>query len=242
LPYEFTVDVLFRFVGQHVPKRERDANSGEVKAKFTNVFVKNLAEEVTEDELRNLFAPYGKITSLAIAANDSDESKPKGFGFLNFEDYASAEKAVEELNDKEIHGKAIFVGRAQKKGEREEELRRHFEQLKLEKMNKFAGINLYVKNLDDTIDDERLRTEFAVFGDITSAKVMKDERGVSKGFGFVCFGVADEANKAVAEMNNKMLVSKPIYVALAQRKDQRKQQLEAQYAQRGASRLMQQVY
>lgn len=37
----------------------------------------------------------------------------------------------------------------------------------------FQGVNLYVKNLDDGIDDERLRKEFAPFGTITSAKVLK---------------------------------------------------------------------
>jgi polyadenylate-binding protein len=39
-------------------------------------------------------------------------------------------------------------------------------------MNRYQGVNLYVKNLDDTIDDERLRKEFSVFGTITSAKVV----------------------------------------------------------------------
>ncbi len=38
-------------------------------------------------------------------------------------------------------------------------------------MNKYQGVNLYIKNLDDTIDDERLRKEFSKFGTITSAKV-----------------------------------------------------------------------
>ena len=46
--------------------------------------------------------------------------------------------------------------------------------------SRFQGVNLYVKNLDDTIDDERLRNEFAPFGTITSAKVMCEE-GRSKG-------------------------------------------------------------
>jgi polyadenylate-binding protein len=40
-----------------------------------------------------------------------------------------------------------------------------------ERMNKYQGVNLYIKNLDDTIDDERLRKEFSKFGTITSAKV-----------------------------------------------------------------------
>lgn len=51
------------------------------------------------------------------------------------------------------------------------ELKRKFEQLKIERLNRYQGVNLYVKNLDDTIDDDRLRKEFAPFGTITSAKV-----------------------------------------------------------------------
>lgn len=42
----------------------------------------------------------------------------------------------------------------------------------MERMNRYQGVNLYVKNLDDTIDDERLRKEFSPFGTITSAKVV----------------------------------------------------------------------
>lgn len=43
--------------------------------------------------------------------------------------------------------------------------------MKLERINRYQGVNLYVKNLDDIIDDERLRKEFSQFGTITSAKV-----------------------------------------------------------------------
>lgn len=65
----------------------------------------------------------------------------------------------------------LYVGRAQKKAERQQELKRKFEQLKMDRMTRYQGVNLYVKNLDDTIDDERLRKEFTPFGTITSAKV-----------------------------------------------------------------------
>ena len=86
-------------------------------------------------------------------------------------------QAVDELNGKvyEEDGKIIYVGRAQKRTERLAELKDKFERLKQERMNRFQGVNLYVKNLDDTIDDEALRKEFAQFGSITSAKVIDFE-------------------------------------------------------------------
>ncbi|KAJ3341290.1 Protein phosphatase PP2A regulatory subunit B [Gonapodya sp. JEL0774] len=220
------------YVGLHVPKKERVAKTEELKAKFTNVYVKNLDEEVDDDEFRSMFEQFGPITSAVVSRDDMGKSR--GFGFVNFDDHESADKAVEAMNDTEHRGKRIYVARAQKKAEREEELRRQYERVREEKMNKYQGVNLYVKNLDDTFDDDKLRQEFSQFGTITSAKVMKDEKqqGVSKGFGFVCFSSPDEATKAVAEMNGRMIGSKPIYVALAQRKEARKQQLEAQMRQR----------
>ena len=70
---------------------------------------------------------------------------------------------------------------------------------------------------------------------------MRDEKGASKGFGFVCFSAPDEATKAVTELNGKMLGSKPLYVSLAQPKDIRQQQLAAQVAQREQIRSQQLV-
>merc|ERR1712238_238055 len=111
--------------------------------------------------------------------------------------------------------------------------------LKMERLNRYTGVNLFVKNLDGTIDDDKLRQEFAPFGTVTSAKVMYEE-GRSKGFGFVCFSSPEEATKAVTEMNGRIIVSKPLYVALAQRKEDRKAHLAQQYVQRVSGMRMQQ--
>lgn len=96
-----------------------------------------------------------------------------------------------------------------------------------------------MKNLDDQIDDERLRREFSGYGTITSAKVMNDETGRSKGFGFVCFSQPEEATKAVTEMNGKLVGAKPLYVALAQRREDRRAHLAGQYMQRLATMRLQ---
>lgn len=227
------------YVGKFIPRKEREKELGEKAKLFTNVYVKNFGEDMTDEKLREMFEKYGTITSHKVMSKD--DGKSRGFGFVAFEDPDAAEQAVIELNGKEIaEGKYMYVGRAQKKAERQQELKRKFEQLKIERLNRYQGVNLYVKNLDDTIDDERLRKEFTPFGTITSAKVMLED-GRSKGFGFVCFSAPEEATKAVTEMNGRIVGTKPLYVALAQRKDERKAHLASQYIQRMSNLRMQQM-
>jgi len=216
------------FVGPFVSRKERQAT--ESAKQFTNVYVKNLPEETDEDKLRDLFKECGTIKS-AVIMKDA-QGKSKGFGFVDFGAPEEAAAAVDKLNNSEHGGKTIFVGRAQKKHERESELRHKFEAIKLEQLTKYQGVNLFIKNLDDDFDDEKLRSVFTPFGTITSAKVMTDGKGHSKGFGFVCYTAPEEATKAVTEMNGKIVGSKPLYVALAQRKELRRAQLEAQFSQR----------
>lgn len=227
------------FVGKFIPRKDREKELGEKAKRFTNVYVKNFGEDFSDEDLLKMFDKYGHITSHRVMSKD--DGKGRGFGFVAFEDPEAAERACGELYGKElIEGKPLYVGRAQKKAERQMELKRKFEQLKMERLNRYQGVNLYVKNIDDNIDDERLRKEFAPFGTITSAKVMMEE-GRSKGFGFVCFSCPEEATKAVTEMNGRIVGTKPLYVALAQRKEDRKAHLASQYIQRVANMRMQQM-
>uniref|UniRef100_A0A674JPT0 Polyadenylate-binding protein n=1 Tax=Terrapene triunguis TaxID=2587831 RepID=A0A674JPT0_9SAUR len=217
------------FVGRFKSRKEREAELGAKAKEFTNVYIKNFGDDMDDERLKELFSKYGKTLSVKVMTDPTGKSK--GFGFVSFEKHEDANKAVEEMNGKDINGKMVFVGRAQKKVERQAELKRKFEQLKQERISRYQGVNLYIKNLDDTIDDEKLRKEFSPFGSITSAKVMLED-GRSKGFGFVCFSSPEEATKAVTEMNGRIVGSKPLYVALAQRKEERKAHLTNQYMQR----------
>ena len=141
------------FVGPFLRKQERDlATAG---SKFNNVYVKNVADSTTDEEFRKCFEAFGPISS-AVIMRDAD-GKSKGFGFVNFENVDDAAKAVESLNGKRINDKEWYVGRAQKKAEREAELKAKFEQVKKEREEKLQGANLYLKNIDDTVDDEKLK-------------------------------------------------------------------------------------
>ncbi|EAW08292.1 polyadenylate-binding protein [Aspergillus clavatus NRRL 1] len=278
------------FVGHHISKKDRQSKFDEMKANFTNIYIKNIDPDVTEEEFRKIFEQFGEITSATLSRDP--EGKSRGFGFVNYSTHESAQAAVDEMHDKEVKTQKLYVGRAQKKHEREEELRKQYEAARLEKASKYQGVNLYVKNLTDDVDDEKLRELFGPYGTITSAKVMRDstpaERtetpdsekekevnkenekkedeekaaeekpkesdeekkdetkksdkkllGKSKGFGFVCFSSPDEASKAVTEMNQRMVNGKPLYVALAQRKDVRRSQLEASIQARNTIRQQQ---
>ncbi|KAF1411811.1 Polyadenylate-binding protein 1, partial [Spheniscus magellanicus] len=220
------------FVGKFKSHKEREAELEARAKEFTNVYIKNFGEDMDDERLKELFGKFGPALSVKVMTDESGKSK--GFGFVSFERHEDAQKAVDEMNGKELNGKQIYVGRAQKKVERQTELKHKFEQMKQDRITRYQGVNLYVKNLDDGIDDERLRKEFSPFGTITSAKVMM-EGGRSKGFGFVCFSSPEEATKAVTEMNGRIVATKPLYVALAQRKEERQAHLTNQYMQRMAS-------
>ncbi|KAE8694043.1 Polyadenylate-binding protein 8 [Hibiscus syriacus] len=213
------------FVGPFLRKQERESSIGNTK--FNNVYVKNLSESTTDEDLKNVFSEYGPITSVVVM-KDAD-GKSKCFGFVNFENPDDAARSVDSLNGKKFDNKEWFVGKALKKSEREMELKGQYGQTLKETADKFTGLNLYVKNLDGSINDDKLRELFSEFGTVTSCKVMLDPNGISRGSGFVAFSTPEDASQALMEMNGKMVVSKPLYVAVAQRKEDRKARLQEQY-------------
>ena len=129
-------------------------------------------------------------------------------------------------------GERLKEGTFGMKAERRMDLNTEFEKGRIENINLcHQYLNLYVKNLDDTIDDKCLHENFSAYAAIIKAMVMMDKKGNSKGFGFVAFSSPEEASKAVTEMNGRIVGSKPLYVALAQRKKERRAQLAAQHMQ-----------
>ncbi|KAG4916402.1 hypothetical protein JHK87_053959 [Glycine soja] len=223
----YTVADKELYVGKFVKKSDRILPGPD--ARYTNLYMKNLDLDVSEATLQEKFSSFGKIVSLVIAKDKNGMSK--GFGFVNYDNPDDAKKAMEAMNGSQLGSKILYVARAQKKAEREQILHHQFEEKQKEQILKYKGSNIYVKNIDDHVSDEELRDHFSACGTITSAKIMRDDKGISKGFGFVCFSTPEEANKAVNTFHGFMYHGKPLYVALAQRKEDRKAQLQLQYAQ-----------
>ncbi|CAA9991031.1 polyadenylate-binding protein, putative [Plasmodium knowlesi strain H] len=355
------------YVGHFIKRSERATND----TKFTNLYVKNFPDSVTEAHLKQLFSPYGEITSMIVKT----DNKNRKFCFINYADSESAKNAMENLNGKKITddgqidhtydakkeeaenananngtnngiatgadangvegevgkgttvdgkgdnkvstagdtGKSgeetegganttgatsesvkgnegnkvesddkanetsgvtstdgasnvkedgassiaanaaaqgestnginkkdsgsesadspniLYVGPHQSRARRHAILKAKFDNLNMESKNKHQGVNLYIKNLDDAIDDQTLKELFEPYGTITSAKVMRDDKEQSKGFGFVCFAQQEEANKAVTEMHLKIINGKPLYVGLAEKREQRLSRLQQRF-------------
>jgi len=221
------------FVGPFIPRSERESANGE--RRFTNCYVKNFPDTVSDDDFQKAFEKHGEVTSSKVMRKEDGTSRC--FGFVNFKEADQAKIAVEAMNGNKVFGgdKELYVGRAEKESERKDKLKKKYDQIRMERLKNNQLVNLYIKNLDDSIDDEKLRMTFQQYGTITSAKVMrdKDRPEVSKGFGFVCFSSPEEATRAVTAMNGTMVGSKPIYVALHQPIEIRRQMQAAQGQQRG---------
>lgn len=189
----------------------------EAEATFTNLFVKNIDPSVTSEEFEQLFAKYGPIVSHFLPVDE--QGSFRGFGFVNFQTHAGAVAAIKALNDYKLKDKNLVVTRAMQRHEREEEIRQQYEASRLKRLAKYSGTNLYIKGLDVKIDDDELRNLFAPYGTITSAKVMTDDSGKSRGFGFVCYSNSSEAQQAISEMNNAQVKGNTLYVTIAQKRE-----------------------
>lgn len=178
--------LYYSYVGKFLPKAARLRELGDSAVRFNNIYVKNFAQELDTDKLQTLFEQFGTITSAVVMTDEN--SKSRGFGFVCFEKPEDAEKAVTRMNNYQLPGteQKLTVCPLQTKsklvnhllvlfnwisGERQAEMKRRLDQMKLVRMNRYQGVNLYVKNLDDTITDETLRQSFEPYGAITSAKV-----------------------------------------------------------------------
>ncbi len=73
-----------------------------------NILIRNLSRKVTESELREMFAPFGEVSSLNIVM-DEKTNVSKGFGFVEMDDPKEAKSAIQALNGKKIDGEKIRV-------------------------------------------------------------------------------------------------------------------------------------
>ena len=81
-----------------------------------NIYVSNLSFSVTDDELKQMFATYGEVSSAKVIV-DKFSNRSKGFGFVEMPDEAAGQKAIQELNGTSVDGRELNVNLARPKKE-----------------------------------------------------------------------------------------------------------------------------
>lgn len=83
------------------------------------IFVGNLSAEATEKELHHLFSEYGNVLSTKIVI-DGYTKRPRGFGFVEMENKADAERAIEKLHNTSLHQKSMAINEARPQQDRKD--------------------------------------------------------------------------------------------------------------------------
>lgn len=173
-------------------KKDQRGDTGE---HFTNLFVKNIPTNFTDDQLGDLFKEFGEIQSAKVKGSGSD------CGFVMFKTHEQAQAAVDALNaKKEVEGKIIFVGKFisahdnqknQDEGKIDQQMKETFKS------------NIYVRNIPKEITEEEFKEKMGEAGKIISVR-LKDmvqnidgESYIKNKTGYVCFEKVDEAQKCI---------------------------------------------
>ncbi|MCY4641822.1 MAG: RNA-binding protein [Gammaproteobacteria bacterium] len=82
-----------------------------------NIYIGNLPYSISEDELRELFAVHGEVSSASIIM-DRESGRSKGFGFIEMPDKAQGESAINALNESNVQGRNVRVNEARPRPDR----------------------------------------------------------------------------------------------------------------------------
>uniref|UniRef100_A0A669C8Y7 RNA binding motif, single stranded interacting protein 2a n=1 Tax=Oreochromis niloticus TaxID=8128 RepID=A0A669C8Y7_ORENI len=133
-------------------------SSGGEQLSKTNLYIRGLHPGTTDQDLVKLCQPYGKIVSTK-AILDKTTNKCKGYGFVDFDSPAAAQKAVTALKSTGV-------------------------QAQMAKQQEQDPTNLYISNLPVSMDEQELESMLKSFGQVISTRILRDANGTSRGVGF----------------------------------------------------------
>ncbi|ELP86374.1 polyadenylate-binding protein, cytoplasmic and nuclear, putative [Entamoeba invadens IP1] len=179
----------------------------------TNLFVKNIKKTVSQKEMQDVFMTFGEIISVKLSVNENGASN--GFGYVKYRTIEAALKAVE--NAAEIKAK---IGED------------NFIVAKFEKQTKNKKTNLYVSNIDKSVNEEQFVKYFETFGPLRKNPdnkfqvlfASKDEYPTA--MGFVDFENEEDAQKALTAPKNNVLGQGEIKVVYYMSKKERKREYQ----------------
>ncbi|XP_012729510.1 RNA-binding motif, single-stranded-interacting protein 1 isoform X1 [Fundulus heteroclitus] len=145
----------------------------------TNLYIRGLTPSTTDHDLVKLCQPYGKIVSTK-AILDKTTNKCKGYGFVDFDCPAAAQKAVAALKTSGV-------------------------QAQMAKQQEQDPTNLYISNLPLSIDEQELENMLKHFGQVISTRILRDPSGVSRGVGFARMESTEKCEAVISHFNGKFI-------------------------------------
>lgn len=170
-----------------------------------SLLVKNIDKNVSQKEFYQLFLQYGEIDSAKIEYDENGNSK--GFGYIYYSTVEGAEKAKENLNQKEYKGKILDIVN-----------------LIPLKSKSFNNTSLFVMNFPHDFNENNLKKLFEKYGEVKYVSINRDQNGNSKGFGIISFNNFESSSQCLADTKINQISFPglpPLVVKYAARKEDR---------------------
>ncbi|XP_072349810.1 RNA-binding motif, single-stranded-interacting protein 2-like isoform X4 [Scyliorhinus torazame] len=168
------------------PSTNSSSNSSSIggeQLSKTNLYIRGLHPGTTDQDLVMLCQPYGKIVSTK-AILDKTTNKCKGYGFVDFDSPAAAQKAVSALKSSGV-------------------------QAQMAKQQEQDPTNLYISNLPLSMDEQELQNMLKPFGQVISTRILRDANGTSRGVGFARMESTEKCEAIIAHFNGKFIKMQP---------------------------------
>ncbi|XP_072330545.1 RNA-binding motif, single-stranded-interacting protein 1-like isoform X3 [Scyliorhinus torazame] len=196
------------------PLTNSSNNTGWEQLSKTNLYIRGLPPGTTDQDLVKLCQPYGKIVSTK-AILDKTTNKCKGYGFVDFDSPAAAQKAVAALKGNGV-------------------------QAQMAKQQEQDPTNLYISNLPPSVDEQELENMLKPYGQVISTRILRDANGTSRGVGFARMESTEKCEAVITHFNGKFIktppgVPAPLEPLLCKFADggQKKRQNQNKYVQNG---------
>ncbi|XP_055009685.1 cytotoxic granule associated RNA binding protein TIA1-like isoform X1 [Boleophthalmus pectinirostris] len=164
-----------------------------------HVFVGDLSPEITTEDIKTAFAPFGKISDCRVV-KDMATGKSKGYGFVSFFNKWDAENAIQQMGGQWLGGRQIRTNWATRKpASKTTNETTNAKQLSFDEVvnqSSHSNCTVYCGGITSGLSEQIMRQTFSPFGPIMEVRVFPD-----KGYSFVRFNSHDAAAHAIVSVN-----------------------------------------